>query len=305
MSFIPTRIHHLSADLRQLLEKMCGYRRLKKLFRNKVGYELNLDSPRSYNEKIVWKKIYDRNPLLTVTADKYEVRSYLKKVLGDVEAEKILIPLYYVTDKPEDIPLHEIPDSFVIKPNHGSGMHMIIRNFETTNSSELIRICREWLKVNCGLYLYEWAYRGIKKKIIVEQLLQEEEGSLPMDYKLYYFHGKCKYIAVLKNRLGDESVSVRFYDPNWNLIPANDYTYPIASESYARPENLGKMLSIGDKLSKNFDSVRVDLYHFKGRIYFGELTHYPASGLNRYKPEAFDFELGSHWKLQKEYWLKN
>ncbi len=302
MSYFPAGINKLYADFKFHTDKIRGFKNLKALFKTRLGYELNLDSPRSYNEKIVWKKIYDRNPLLAVTADKFEVRSYIKEILGNEEAGNILIPIYHVTDNPADIPFKNFPDEFVIKPNHGSKMHLIIRNHQKIDISEISKICREWLKVNYGIYQYEWAYRNIKRKIIVEQLLQEEDGSLPMDYKLYCFHGKCKFIRVSENRFGNDDISA-YFDPDWNFIPVCNPGYPDAKEPFDKPENLGRIISLSEKLSEKFGSVRVDLFNCNSKIYFGELTHYDASGMGSYEPEAFDFELGSHWKAEKNYWL--
>ncbi len=301
-SYFPAGLNKIYADLKFHADRIQGFKNLRALFKKSLGYELNLHAPESYNEKIVWKKIYDRNPLLTLTADKYEVRSYVGEVLGNREAGKILIPLYHVTDNPADIPFEELPETFVIKPNHGSKMHLIVKNNEKTSNAELIQICRDWLKFNYGFYQYEWAYRNIKRKIIVEQLLQEEDGSLPVDYKLYCFHGNCKYIRVSKNRFGKSDISA-YFDPEWNFFPVCNPGYPAAKDPFKKPENLRDIIILSEKLSEKFDSVRVDLFNCNNRIYFGELTHYDASGMGRYEPESFDFEMGAHWKVQKKYWL--
>ena len=110
------------------LNKICNYKQEKIRFYKEVGYQLNLKNPKSYNEKIVWKKINDRNPLLPITADKYKVRSYIKKVLGEEKVKEILIPLLYVTDQPETIPFERLPSAFIVKPNHASGLIIIVEN---------------------------------------------------------------------------------------------------------------------------------------------------------------------------------
>lgn len=296
MSYFPTWMNSLYADLKLFIDRKRGYTNLKKLFYNTVGYEINLDSPRSYNEKITWKKIYDRNPLLTITADKYMVRYYIRDILGIEAAEEILIPLYYVTGNPADIPFENLPDTYVVKPNHGSKMHIIIRDKKKANSSEIRKICEEWLKFDFGLYQYEWAYRNIKRKIIVEKLLQEKNGCLPKDFKLYCFHGKCKMIRVSENRFNNEDASA-YYDIDWNLLPVTNPGYPSTDKYFAKPPNLNKMISISEKLSEKFDSVRVDLFNCNNKIFFGEITHYDASGMARFEPEAFDYELGLHWDI--------
>ena len=301
MQHFPPLVNKLYARLKLNADKLSGYKKIKTLFYDRMGYELNLDSPKSYNEKIIWKKIHDRNPLLTVTADKYSVRSYLKGLLGKQEAEKILIPVYHVTDNPGSIPFEELPEKFVVKPNHGSQMHLIVTRRNEEIKARIKEKCKEWLKINYGLYSHEWAYRNIRRKIIIEKLLQSEDGSLPRDIKLYCFHGKCRFLRASENRFGKESRAA-YFDLNWNMLPVDNPGYDTIKIPIEKPCNLDKMIRLGEKLSDKFDAVRVDLYNFEGKIYFGELTHYDGSGMARFEPESFDFEMGSYWKTSKNYW---
>jgi hypothetical protein len=301
MSIFPSGVNKFYADIKLIHDKLNGYKNLKSHFLEKVGYELNLESPRSYNEKIVWKKLNDRNPLIPVTADKFEVRSYVKNVLGRTDAKKILIPIYNVASDPSGIPFEYLPDNYVVKPNHGSHMHMVVLKNERKNIPAIRSLCRKWLKVNYGLFHYEWAYQEIKRKIIVEQLLLDNDGKLPLDYKLYCFHGECKYIRVSRNRLGREDHSA-YFDPDWNHLPVSNPGYKVMAGTFTRPVNLEELVSTAEKLSEPFDAVRIDLYICNGKIYFGEITHYDGSGLARFEPEKFDFEMGSNWNVKPEYW---
>jgi hypothetical protein len=302
MEYFPAGINRLYADFQLVFDTTRGYRNIKELFRKKMGYDLNLDTPRSYSEKIIWKKLYDRNPLLTETADKFKVRSYIRKKLGRKDAEKILIPLYFVSSDPDTIPFEEFPENFVIKPNHGSRMHLIVNGNGEENIQGIKKTCEEWLKHDYGLYHYEWAYRDIKRKIIVEKLLRNSDGNLPMDYKLFCFHGKCKCIRVSKNRLNSNGLAI-FVDPEWNFLPVTMPGYNFAGNPFEKPSNLSEIIATAEKLSADFDAVRIDLYNSDGKIYFGEITHYHTSGLARFDPVSFDFELGGHWNLSKDYWL--
>ena len=259
-------------------------------------YPLDLKNPQSYNQKIVWKKIHDRNPLLPITTDKYQVRSYLKEVLGEKNAKEILIPLLYVTDKPETIPFEKLPSSFIVKPTHGSGFYIIIEN-GNFNQKEIIKICRRWLKIPYGLDKLEWAYQPIKRKIIIEKLLHEDDGKIPKDFKFHMFHGKCNLIHIVFARFSSHEKA--FFKPDWTML---DVTHNNDEKSayIQSPENLSKMIKIAEMLSKPFDYVRVDLYNINGKIYFGEMTHYPNSARGLFKPQSFDFELGRYWKIRKE-----
>ena len=219
----------------------------KRKFKKKLGYNLNLKNPKSYNEKVVYKKIYDRNPLLTKTSDKYTVRSYVKKVLGEKEGEKILIPLLYVTDKPETIPFDELPKDFVIKSNHGSGWNIIVRDGKY-DKDEIIKKCECWLKTPYGLDKMEWGYKNIKRKIIIEKFLKNDEGKPPKDYKFFIFHGKCKMIFVDFDRFGNHTRTL--YDENWNYLDVS-LKYP-KGKKLKKPKNFEKMKEIAEKIKFGF-----------------------------------------------------
>ena len=149
------------------LNKISNYQIEKIRFYKKTGYKLNLKNPRSFNEKIIWKKIYDRNPLLPLTSDKYQVCPYIKDILGEDTAKEILIPLFYVTNKPKTIPFEGLHIPYIIKPNHTSGLKIIVEN-DNYDKQKIIKRCQQWLNTPYGLENMEWAYQPIKRKIIIE-----------------------------------------------------------------------------------------------------------------------------------------
>jgi len=296
-TFLFVVLSNIRAYVIYFLNKISNYRLEKKIFYKRLGYPLNLKTPKSFNEKIIWKKIHDRNPLLPVTADKYQVRSYLKEVLGEEKAKEILIPLLYVTDQPETIPFEKLPPDFIVKANHGSGWNIIVRNGKF-NKEEIIKTCRRWLKTPYGLQWLEWAYQPIKRKIVIEKLLLDG-GNIAKDYKFFMFHGKCKLFNVTFNRYNNPSRS--FFDEKWNFLLLKGPHYSQGSK-IKKPIHYEIMLELAEKLSKPFDFVRVDLYNLNGKIYFGELTHYPVSGTMKFEPNSFDFELEKYWNIKPEYW---
>jgi hypothetical protein len=280
------------------LNKISNYKLEKIKFYQEVGYQLNLKNPKSFNEKIVWKKIYDRNPLLPLTADKYQVRSYIQKVLGEETAKEILIPLLDVTDNPETIPFERLPSAFMVKPNHASGPNIMVENGHY-NKKKIIKTCRRWLRTPYGLEKLECAYQPIKRKIVIEKLLLDDDGNIPKEFKFHMFHGKCKLVRVVFDRKNNPSVSS--YDEKWNFLPVKKTTRPQGLK-IQKPKNYEIMLELAEKLSEAFDFVRVDFYNLNGKIYIGELTHYPASGMGKFEPQSFDFELGKYWKIKTKYW---
>ena len=284
------------------LDQLLNYKIEKYKFYQKKGYKLNLNAPSSFCEKIVWKKIYDRNPLIQYTADKYLVRSYIRSILGEERANNMLVPLHYVTSNPSTIPFDELPSSYMIKPNHMSGAFIIV-NHDLPDWSKVINKCNRWLSLPYGLEKNEWAYKNMNKTILIEELLSTKDNEIPDDYKMFMFHGKCKLIQHCLDRTSSGGLKINIYSPEWEL---QDVTYKKRNRKpKPKPGNLDEMISIAEELSKPFDFVRVDFYSVDGQTYIGELTHYPGSGKNIIEPVEFDFELGKYWNLKKNYWSAN
>ncbi len=278
-------------------QRLLNYPRESEIFLEKHGYPLNLKDPRSFTEKIVWCKIYDRNPLFPVITDKLKVRDYIRERLGADQADELLIPLLFHSSDPEAIPFDALPEQFVIKPNHASGKIIPVRNKTEINREEVLATCKRWLSNTYGFYDLEWAYQKIKREILIEKLLLDENGNLPIDYKFHVFHGKCKRIAVCVDRFSGGR-RVTGYDENWNLsgIATNDPP----GGFIPKPENFSSMLALAEIIGGDFDYIRVDLYNIQGRIFFCELTLYPVSGHGAYSPKEFDFEMGSYWTLPRK-----
>jgi len=280
-----------------LKEKLTGYKKEINRFYEIQGYKPNLKNPRSFSEKLLWKKFYDRNPLLPVTGDKYQVRKYLEKKLGVEKARELTVPLLHVTDNPNTIPFDELPESYIIKASHGSGWNLIVDGDKKTRD-EIVDMCWKWLKTPYGFYKHEWAYQINKRKILIEPLLKDQEGKIPKDFKLYVFHGKCKMVHVDFDRFSGRSRSL--FDEDWNFIPV---TYQFKQGPVIeKPYNFSEMVALAEKLGQDFDYVRVDLYSIGNNIFIGELTHYPGSAMEIFNPQSFDFELGQNWKIVPKYW---
>jgi len=291
-------LYNIRAYALYFINRISHYQLEKIRFYQKLGYLLNLKRPQSYNEKILWKKIYDRNPLLPITADKVQVRSYIKEILGEKQSKEKLIPLLYVSDQPETIPFDKLPPAFIIKPNHASGRTIIVED-GYCNQKDVIRTCKRWLKTSYGLEKLEWAYQSIKRKIVIEKLLRYDDGKIPARYNFYRFHGKCKSVHVMLDRMNNTLIS--FFDEKWNYLNLRNPDRP-QGPKIKKPKNYEIMLGIAEKLSKPFDHVRVDFYSLNDKIYFGELTHYTASGIIKFEPQSYDFELGKYWKIKPGYW---
>ncbi len=260
------------------------------------GYRLDLDNPVSYNEKIMWRKIFDRNPLFPVLADKYAARGYVVEILGKDSGEGILVPLLFVTQDPAEIPFEDLPEEYIVKPNHGSGWSIIVDREHRIPCERIISQCRKWLKRSYGRKRIEWAYNGVEPCIMVEKLLKDSRGRLAPDFKFYVFNGTTGMVYVLYDRFGCSTEA--FYDRDFNRLRVNT-CFPDGPE-ISEPGNFGKMIKISEKLASGLDFLRVDLYDVDGRIFFGEFTLYPASGFYRYDPVDFEMELGKIWRLNRK-----
>lgn len=253
---------------------------------------LNLDNPLTFNEKIQWLKLYDSTPIKTFLADKYKVRNYIKKVIG----EEYLIPIYGVYDNSEDINFDKLPNKFVIKYNHGSGFNIIVKNKTKLNLENIKKRLNIWKKLKFGNNSVELHYRDIIPKIIIEKYMDDGTGDLK-DYKITCFNGKPEFIWIDSERYINHKRNL--YDLNWNQLPYKINSHYPTFQSPKKPKHLKKLLNLASILSKGFATARVDFYIIKQKIYFGEITFTSTSGLDDVVPESFDKRLCSLIRLPK------
>ena len=254
---------------------------IKRTFKIILGYNLNLENPKTLNEKTQWLKLNDRTPLHTLCADKYAVREHIKEKIGG----QYLISLVYHTDNPVDIIPENLPDfPFIIKTNHGCGGHVIVKDKSKIDWKHVQKNLARSLKSNHYYVFKEWQYKNIVPRIIVEKLLLDKNLNIPYDYKFYCINGKVVYIEVDINRY--TNYKANFYDPEWNLL---DFRKRVENgDEVERPETLNKMRSLAEVLSKDFRFVRVDLYSLGSEVHFGELTFHPAAGFQQFFPPKWD-----------------
>jgi len=268
---------------------------LKLKYRLIFGKKLDLKNPKTFNEKLQWLKLHDRNPLYIQLVDKYEVRKYIEKVLGS----EYLIPLLGVYNNFEEIDFDALPNEFVLKPTHTSGDIFICRDKSKIDFVKLKKEVNRWLKREYYWLHREWPYKNIKPRIICEPLIKTNDDTLPNDYKFHCFHGEPDNVMVCMERESGEP-KFYFFDSKWNLLRYNisginaphDFTLP-------KPERIDEMFSIAKRLSEGFPFVRVDLYYENDKIYFGELTFYPQSGFDPNLLPETDLLFGDKIKLDK------
>ena len=247
-------------------------------------------TPKTFNQKLHYKIVFDRRPLLVTFADKLLAREYVRQKIGG----DILVELLLTTDRPEEIKFDQLPQKFVVKANHGSGYVRIVKDKTMEDESDLRCACRGWLLQNYGDMAGEWVYQSIAPKIMVESFLEAGNGEVANDYKFFVFNGRVFMVQVDLDRFHEHRNAV--FTPDWKRIQVS-YLCPTADHPVARPACLEKMLRIAECLGAETDFVRVDLYEVDGRVYFGELTNFPWGGGMEFEPREFDAVLGARWQI--------
>ena len=283
---------------REKYDKLPDKEYLEKIFKASMGYSLSLENPQTFNEKLQWLKLYNRNPAYTVMVDKYKVRDYIKETIG----EGYLIPLLGVWDKAEDIDFDKLPNQFVLKCNHNSGLGMYICKDKSKLTEKQIKVIRKNLTKGLQQDYYltgrEWPYKNVPRKIIAEKYMEDKTNGELNDYKFMCFNGAVNCCFVCTDRFKDTGLKVTFYDKDWNVMPFRRH-YPKSDKPIDKPKNYAKMVEIAELLSKDIPFVRTDFYEINGTLYFGELTFYPGSGFEEFEPKSGDELLGKWIKLPK------
>jgi hypothetical protein len=286
-------IQYLGARNKMLWMRESLY--LKLLFSVKTGKKLNLENPKTFNEKLQWLKLYDRNPEYTKMVDKYEVREYIKEKLG----EEYLIPLIGVYDSFDEIDFDQLPNQFVLKCTHDSGGLVICRDKNNLDLNQAKKKINKSLRRNYYYAFREWPYKNVKPRIVCEKFMVDESGTELKDYKLMCFNGKVKCIFVCLNRNTQAGLNIDVYDTDWNLMPFGRPHHPNSGKEIPKPKTFNKMIEFAEKLAKDIPFVRIDFYERNGALYFGEITFYPGSGFEKFDPESYDELLGSWIDLPK------
>lgn len=290
------------ADYRFLVLSSLGFynkisdeKYVKKMFKVSLGRQLNLTQPTTFNEKLQWLKLYDRKTIYTKLVDKYLVREYVANKIG----KEYLIPLLGVWDSPKEIDFNKLPNQFVLKCNHNSGLGMCIcKNKNNLNPKKVQRELKKGLKQNYFLTGREWPYKNVKRRIIAEKFMSEKNGADLKDYKFFCFNGKVKFFKIDFDRFLDHRAN--YFNLNMEQLPFGEQVCPPDyNKKLEIPSNIYKMIELAENLSKNIPFLRVDFYNLNGKIYFGELTFFPASGFGKFIPEDWDEKIGAWLVIEK------
>lgn len=268
---------------------------LKIQYRIMMGKPLNLDNPKTFNEKLQWLKINDKQPRYTSMVDKYEAKEYASQIIGD----EYIIPTLGVWDKFSDIDFDKLPNRFVLKCTHDSGGLVICKDKSKLDFVAANKKINKCMRRNFYDANREWPYKNVKPRIIAEKYIAVDGDDLP-DYKVHCFNGEPKFVLVCRDRFSTGGLTEDFYDTNWNLMDVKRPHIPHGKTPMDRPPQLEEILELSKKLAKDTLFLRVDFYIIEGKVYFGELTFFPASGHGKFEPEEYDKTIGDWISLNEK-----
>lgn len=259
------------------------------MFRLKMGYKLDLNNPKTFNEKLQWLKLYNRKPEYTMMVDKCAVKDYVASIIGT----QYIIPTLCVWDKPEDIEWDKLPEKFVLKTTHGGGNSgvVICKDKSLFDKDKAVRKLNQSMKQDIYRTLREWPYKNVEKRILAEQYIEPDSVTQDLpDYKFFCFDGDVKALFIGTERQSGD-VKFDYFDSDFNHLDLIQ-VHPMSGKNFEKPDNFDKMKQIASRLSRGIPQVRIDLYDINGKIYFGEMTFTHHGGLVPFHPQEWDYKFG-------------
>ena len=252
----------------------------------------NISNPRTYNEKIQWLKLHDRNKLYPTIVDKVKVKDYVGKKIGFHH----IIPTIATWRKAEDIDFDSLPDSFVLKTNHNSGDIVICKDKSSFNKQQAIMKLKQSLKENFYENGREWPYKEVERLILCEKYLVDTRTNELRDYKFFCFNGSVKLFKIDFDRSYDHHAN--YYDREGAMLPFGEVACPPKLDNKIEvPDEIHEMIKLAERLAEGFPLIRIDFYLADGAIYFGEMTLYPASGFGKLTSPEWEERLGEWIQL--------
>lgn len=276
--------HHILSD--EVMSKIYYRIVLKK--------RLNIKEPKTFNEKLQWLKLYyyPYDEKVVQCSDKYAVREYLR----EKGYKDKLVPLVGVWDRAEDIDWNELPESFVMKCNHGCAYNILCMDKQKFDTKSAEKKLNMWLKEDFGAFNIELHYSKIKShKITCEVCL----GECITDYKFFCFNGEPRLIYVSNNMINDRQTQMSFYDLEGNKMDLTRDDYMEIQDNVKFPNYYEEMQQMAEDLAKDFPFVRVDFFAVQDQFYFAELTFTPCACMMPFNPEKYDLEWGNMLDISK------
>lgn len=268
---------------------------IKEYFFERTRKKLDLGSPKTYNEKLQWLKLYWKDNLANQCVDKLSA----KTIVSEMGCGEIVEPVLSVFNRADEIDFSSLPDCFVLKPTNSSGMNLFVTDKSSVDLDRTKRVYDKILIIRYETIKFEWCYKGIIPRIICESLMKPKAGR-PLDYKFYCFHGKVRFVEILTacDWCFENDPDELIVDRNFNRL---EFSYSFANKLHIdKSPDFEKMVYYAEKLATPFPHVRIDLYNPEdGNIRFGEFTFFPSAGYGKFNPEEFDLKIGNYLDLTK------
>ncbi len=269
-------------------DKLSDEQFIKRKFKAVLGYVPDLENPKTFNEKMNWLKLHDRNPAYVPLVDKYEVKGIMAEKLGP----QFIIKNLGVWDSFDEIDFSSLPERFVLKCTHDSGSKIICTDkakldIDKARASMSKGLERDYYKLN-----REWMYHEVRRRIIAEEYIENSGGYLN-DFRFYCFNGEPRFFSIDFHDDNGKN-HMNFYGQDLKVLPfGSAEEVPIYEADPGIPENVGEMFDIARRLSSGHPFIRVDMYNIGGRIYFSELTFFTHGGFFiLYPDQSWDREIG-------------
>jgi hypothetical protein len=263
---------------------------LEQRYKNRHGLAPRLNPPVSFNEHILHRIIYDRDPRLKVICNKLAVRDFIRKHAGP----EFVVPLLGVWKDPTEIDWDSLPQRFVLKPNHASGPVAIVLGDSDRNPDLLTESACNWLSYDYFDKSLEWAYLGIPRRILAEPLLTGPEGGPPTEAQVLVFFGKAAYIRVLTGKKLTPDRRDNWFDATGTRLPLCHDAIPLGDFVLSEGD-VRILVPVAERVSAGFSHLRVDFYLTNDGPKIGELTPYHAGGTAMWDPPNWDEKLGRVW----------
>jgi hypothetical protein len=247
--------------------------------------------PRSFTEKMQWRKLFDRNPLFTVFCDKLATRALIAHRIG----VQYLTPLLW-TGMAEEIPFDRLTPPYFLKSTHASGQVMRVSDIAAQNPAAITAVAADWLRSCYGAAAGEPGYKNVPRRLIAEQEILAESGGAPEERRFFVFDGRVSIINTVFIEAG-QLRNGAFHTPGWERLDWH-FTRLLAGD-FPKPTGLAEMLRIAEILGQGIDHVRVDIYDCGETFFVGELTPYSWSGMSRFNSKAADLALGRDWRINR------
>lgn len=292
------RISDLDTIKRSFLNRIAPYIKddamfLKLRWKLIMGYPLDFSNPQTFNEKLQWLKLYDRRPEYTQMVDKVEAKKYVSRIIG----EEHIIPTLAVYEHIEDIDFDMLPNQFVLKCTHDSGGIVICQDKSKLDRVAALKKLSYGLKKNYFYQNREWPYKNVKPRIIAEKYMSNEGSEELVDFKVHNFNGTPKVILVCRDRYKETGLTEDFFTCQWKHLDISRPDHPQSTMLIKCPKEIEEILHLSGQLAKDIPFVRTDFYTIGDKVYFGEMTFYPSTGMKAFVPNVWDKTFGEWVKL--------